>query len=89
MERRRDAHGLLIVQFTEVGRVVRELHILRDRDGEPLTVGHGRIDVFAREPNSPEYRYRRGDVAVLRDWLLAQLPDNDAGARRPPARRTR
>jgi len=89
LERRHDARGLLIVQFSEVGRVVRELHILKDRDGEPLTVGHGPIDVFAREPNSPEYGYQRDDVAALRDWLLAQLPEKDAGARRPPTRRTR
>ena len=87
LERAYQARGLLIVQFSEAGRVVAELHVLKGSDGRPLTVGHGPLEVFAREPASPEYRYRRSDVEALAEWLKAQPPERDAGARRWPWRK--
>ena len=83
LERSLEARGLMIVNFSERGGVVRELHLLQDRDGQPLATGHGPLDVFAREPNSPEYRYRRADVEALHKWFLNQPPEADAGAPRP------
>jgi len=82
LERSHEARGLMIVQFSEGGGVVRALHVLQDRDGQPLTVGHGPLDVFAREPNCPEYRYRRADVEALHQWFWGQPPEADAGAPR-------
>lgn len=74
LERGRDARGLLFVQFKEPGRPTIELHVLQDRDGAPLTTGHGPVDVFARVMRSPVYRYWRSDVRALAEWLSEHTP---------------
>lgn len=69
LQRALGARGLMIVQYSAPDRRTVELHILRSAAGTPLTVGHGAIDVFAREMTSPKYRYTRTDVEALADWL--------------------
>ena len=84
LEGRIKATSFLIVQFGGPGRALTELHLLKGGDGQPITTGHGAIDVYAKGPTCPEYRYRLSDVKALDEWLSRQPPPVETPPEREP-----